>query len=440
MDKELCQPILKALGTFDYVAATKLIAKLTKLYQPMGTIFSKLNTCESSFTQLLFLRSRWFVMRKDTSVELVYGNLVADLRREVAYIEQSALDDSDKYQLSAIMIALEKLCQVRKEMINIYQAILAQSIKGEFNDILSKIVELQKTAKGLGNHLDILGIGVEKEINILTSFLRARKAIVDYAFQDACIALYTSKQDLMEWKKLCQEQDYPEKSSKSEDAKETSSWRFTLFGAQDNKVHKYGDTWPNTMRWYSKVLGNITAKMTLYFNSILLEKESIVTDDDPEKALWKGLPIDYNEHISTFKKRFGPHSIGLVYEVTNGIPFHPHGYVCPDSTYEAPQGIHSFPFIYCYPKEAPNKHLPSIISIIQGSKHKLNDPKAGPVYFFDNTVGSTYYLMRVDEHVVLVIIYLDRHVHREITTIEFMNQMVTLLRGSTVIEELITLD
>jgi hypothetical protein len=62
----------------------------------------------------------------------------------------------------------------------------------------------------LGNHLDILGVGVEKEINILTSLLRARKAIVDYAFQDACIALYTSKQDLMEWKRLCQEQDYPE--------------------------------------------------------------------------------------------------------------------------------------------------------------------------------------------------------------------------------------
>lgn len=104
-----------------------------------------------------------------------------------------------------------------------------------------------------------------------------------------------------------------QKSSKSEDAKESSSWRFTLFGAQDvsngkciyfhfllnwiiqNKVHKYGDAWPNTIRWYSKVLGNITAKMTLYFNSILLEKERIVTDDDPEKALWKGLPIDYYE-------------------------------------------------------------------------------------------------------------------------------------------------
>jgi hypothetical protein len=48
----------------------------------------------------------------------VYGNLVTELPREVAYIEQTALDDSDKYQLSAVMIALEKLCIIRKEMIN----------------------------------------------------------------------------------------------------------------------------------------------------------------------------------------------------------------------------------------------------------------------------------------------------------------------------------
>lgn len=31
MEEELCQHILKALGTFDYVAATKLIGKITKV-------------------------------------------------------------------------------------------------------------------------------------------------------------------------------------------------------------------------------------------------------------------------------------------------------------------------------------------------------------------------------------------------------------------------
>ena len=54
--------------------------------------------------------------------------------------------------------------------------------------------------------------------------------------------------------------------------------------------------------------------------------------------------------ICTFKKKFGAHSVSLVYEVTADTPFYPQGYVCPGTTYEAPQGIHSFPFIYCHPK------------------------------------------------------------------------------------------
>lgn len=148
--------------------------------------------------------------------------------------------------------------------------------------------------------------------------------------------------------------------------------------------------------------------------------------------------------ISTFKKKFGAHSISLVYEVTKDTPFYPEGYTSTsDDSYEPPQGVHSFPFIYCHPRsDPPNKHLPNIISIIQGSKHKLNDFKAGvgPVYFFDSTMSSTYYLMRIDTHAVLVIIYLDKHVHREPTTVEFMTNIVTSLRGSTVIEELIRVD
>jgi hypothetical protein len=126
--------------------------------------------------------------------------------------------------------------------------------------------------------------------------------------------------------------------------------------------------------------------------------------------------------------------------VTKDTPFYPRGYTS-NTPYEPPQGIHSFPFVYCYPRsDPPNKHLPSIISIIQGSKHKLNDYKAGPVHFFDNTISSTYYMMRIDNHAVLVIIYLDKHVHREPATVEFMTNIVTALRGSTVIEELIRVD
>lgn len=48
--------------------------------------------------------------------------------------------------------------------------------------------------------------------------------------------------------------------------------------------------------------------------------------------------------------------------------------------------------------------------------------------------------MRIDRHAVMVIIYLDKHAHREPTTMEFLTNIVTSLRGSTVIEELIRID
>lgn len=44
--------------------------------------------------------------------------------------------------------------------------------------------------------------------------------------------------------------------------------------------------------------------------------------------------------------------------------------------------------------------------------------------------------MRIDRHAVFVIVYLDKHVNREPTTVEFITNIVTSLRGTTVIEDL----
>jgi hypothetical protein len=62
------------------------------------------------------------------------------------------------------------------------------------------------------------------------------------------------------------------------------------------------------------------------------------------------------------------------------------------------------------------------------------------VHFLDNTVGNTYYLMRLDRHAVMVVIYSEKHAHRDPTTVEFLTHIVTSLRGSAVIEELLKVD
>jgi hypothetical protein len=64
----------------------------------------------------------------------------------------------------------------------------------------------------------------------------------------------------------------------------------------------------------------------------------------------------------------------------------------------------------------------------------------GPTHFFDSMLGSTYYLMRVDEHAIFVVVFQDKHRQKEPATINFMTNIVTLLRGSTVISELLRMD
>ncbi|KAI9494717.1 hypothetical protein BDB00DRAFT_816768 [Zychaea mexicana] len=339
--QELYTSTWNALGAFDYAAASKLATRFLRVYQPFSNLLVKLCNCENLYTQLSFLKPKWYYMRKDP-LNLLYHYLAEETTKEIAVLEShptTVVGLADTTPLLEILHALVDLCRVRQTFIHLYQALLSKS------------------------------------------------------------------------------------HSSSSSSSSTSD---------------HGDaSWPNTIRWFGKYLDNLYAKMTLYFNNILLDKEQLLTDDDPAKSLWKGIKIDYHDQICTFRKRFGAHCVGLIYEVTSAVPFHPQGYVLADTPYEAPQGIHSFPFIYCQPNQAPKEHMPNIISIIQGSRNKLSDPKSDPVYFYDSKIGSTYYLAQVDEHVVLVVIYLERQVpQREPTTLDFMASMVRSLRGTSVIADL----
>ncbi|ORZ01051.1 hypothetical protein BCR43DRAFT_529730 [Syncephalastrum racemosum] len=420
-NNDLCTAYWNALGAFDYPAASKISTRLSRLHQPFSAILVKLTNCESIYTQLSFLKPKWF-MRKDAFLGSLYSYLADDIQREIPALESNTYTQlPDTNELLTALHALRELCRVRQTLISIYQGVAAQTTMAH-ETILDELDSLRNDTSFDYERMKLLG--------------QARQAITDYAFQDACMSLFQCKQELGKWKSLCQSQDYIDKSIvPAQHAGPTSSWRAVLFGST-----KQGDSWPHHVRWHTKYFENLTAKMTLYFTNILLPRERMLTEDDPEKSLWKGIKIDYHEQICTFRKRFGPHSIGLVYEVTPKVPFYPQGYVCSGTSYEAPQGIHSFPFIYCQPEKAPKEHLPNIISIIQGRRSKLNDPKAGPIHFFDASISSTYYLSRIDEHAVLVVIYLDRHNNIEPATATFMNNLSTSLRGTGVINDMVRME
>ena len=93
-----------------------------------------------------------------------------------------------------------------------YRSIANNLLHTTATKLYGELANVRSTCDGvqLGERLDLFGLGIEKEVIILETLIKARDAITAYAFQDACIYLFSCKQELTEWKKLCEEQDFPE--------------------------------------------------------------------------------------------------------------------------------------------------------------------------------------------------------------------------------------
>ncbi|CAH1767277.1 11924_t:CDS:10, partial [Entrophospora sp. SA101] len=344
MPKKLSKEFFQALGCFDYNAANKLSTKISKLNVILGNLFTTLIKCEQSYTSLEYVKT------KSTKKEEV----------------RSLIELSEN---------LQDFIKIRQSQILIYQAIPInfpninpESLVKEIEEVLTKINEIK-----LNEKLGPLGIGVEKEVFLLKHLFLARKAIAYYNFKDSTINLFKAKINLTSWKDICSQQIYSEKSSsKSEES--TSSFFQSFFSSSSDKQTKNikrGNDSPNHIKWLEKFLTSLTAKMTLYFMDILLEREKSPTNI---KSLWRRIDIDYYGLIRNFQKKSGALSILLIYEVSDDIPFYPQGYVCGGLKYEKPIGLSSFPCIYSYPKETPSNHWANIISIMHDkdpSKHTL---------------------------------------------------------------------
>lgn len=138
--------------------------------------------------------------------------------------------------------------------------------------------------------------------------------------------------------------------------------------------------------------------------------------------------------VRTFRRKAGAHSISLVYEISRDVRFSTSGFVSANAPYEAPTGLNSFPCIYSYPPEPPRDHWPNIISIMQGSFSILRQFRSQ--YFYDRKIGCTYYVARADQHVSIVIIYLDKHPQPDTGAMDFLQLLASKLRHTDVLTAL----
>ncbi|CAG8738703.1 19369_t:CDS:2, partial [Gigaspora rosea] len=319
-----------------------------------------------------------------------------------------------------------------RAMPNSFSDINSEHILSEIESIITKTVE-KNSCEDLGP----LGIGAEKELMILKHLFMARKAIISYNFKDSSIFLYTAKTLLSSWREVCSNQTYPEKSNKNEESVGPFVALQNFFTGQERQAKnvKRANASPNNMQWLDKFLSNLTAKMTLYFMNILLEREKKSGGDS--KSLWRKFSDDYNYHglIRNFRGRSGAHSIVLIYEINENIPFCQDGYSCVTSQYEKPTGTDSFPCIYSFPEEQPKEHWQSIISLFQEKNEKNQTPftRSFPIHSFDKNTGCAYYFIRIDDHVIFVVLFTEKHSTPDNSTSEFIMSLANKLSGIDVL-------
>ncbi|OAQ36409.1 hypothetical protein K457DRAFT_150657 [Linnemannia elongata AG-77] len=344
--------------------------------------------------------------------------------------DQSAADHVVLYTI------LRELCSLRMALIGIYRMLSMSTVDIDVKGILpetERVLQLYETGT-VEIQNSVLGLGIECEIQLLRHSLLIDRAIAEYDLQKSVTHLHLARVALSEWRRLSLEQEYSEKSYHRP---EETTWRqYNIFASVEEKsksaVKAKFNLQPNHLLWLHRWIASEKSKMTIYFMDNLLEKEQAMGGD--ERSLWAGIDPDMHGMVRTFRRKAGAHSISLVYEISRDVRFSTSGFVSANAPYEAPTGLNSFPCIYSYPPEPPRDHWPNIISIMQGSFSILRQFRSQ--YFYDRKIGCTYYVARADQHVSIVIIYLDKHPQPDTGAMDFLQLLASKLRHTDVLTAL----
>ncbi|KAG9072564.1 hypothetical protein KI688_000335 [Linnemannia hyalina] len=473
-----CAEFIKALGSFDYVCANKHLMRI-KAYPSAVSICSKVIQCEGVYSSMQFLKPKMF--RREDHLYHLYSDLLAEIERETLSYRDISIEiygsgetehsggggsraiitrqqqgssgnsspalnmsegsyygreDQSAADHVVLYTILRELCSLRMALIGIYRMLSMSTVDIDVKGILpetERVLQLYGTGT-VEIQNSVLGLGIECEIQLLRHSLLIDRAIAEYDLQKSAIHLHLACVALSEWRRLSLEQEYSEKSYHRP---EETTWRqYNIFASVDEKsksaVKAKFNLQPNHLLWLHRWITSEKSKMTIYFMDSLLEKEQAMGGD--ERSLWAGMDPDMHGMIRTFRKKAGAHSISLVYEISRDVRFSTSGFVSANAPYEAPTGLNSFPCIYSYPPEPPKDHWPNIISIMQGSSSILRQFRSQ--YFYDRKIGCTYYVARADQHVSIVIIYLDKHPQPDTGAMDFLQLLASKLRHTDVLTAL----
>ncbi|CAG8608192.1 11131_t:CDS:2 [Paraglomus occultum] len=430
--EEIFKSYFQATGCFDYQAANKVAGKMKEINPGASTVLLALSRCEQSYTSLDSLKSK--LWRSKDFLDMLYADAVKDIHAKVVAQIAGAPAQSDANYMTDVCRALSCFAKCRQHMNEVYRLTQSHPYLDDVTPILEKIKTIKEEVEKepFLNKLGILMSGLEHEILIMESLLAAHKGLTSYNLKNTIVKLYTAKIKLSAWREIYSNQEYAEKSENRTEDYPRGLFTWYLF-ERNSKPARRNSGSPNLVQWMSRFHADLTAKMTLYFMQILIDR-----DKGGLNSIWNRVEFDYHGEITNFRKTSNALCVALVYEITDDVPFYPYGYICDG---EQPAIIESdidrFRCIYSYPKDQishskDDKLWSSMVSkLLQADRKPTVSPqRPTPIHETDKELKTTFYYLRIDSRVRLVVVHSSVHTSPDAQTIEFMTLIGTRLSNT----------
>ncbi|CAL1537513.1 unnamed protein product [Lymnaea stagnalis] len=382
---------------------------------------SQLATAEKNYSNLVFLGQKRFthIVRSKDSAKSIYSMLFQEFQRMENFLtpllrESSTHLETDQL-LAHISGQLSYFVRARIKMIEFYEQLASLGAMRQwmnFDDlimILEEIVAENVTAfhHPLGTSLKTV---FSLECESLSHLLKALLLMTTWSYMQCVLQLHQAHSKLNTWGTMI-----PIKEVKSS------------FGRSSSKSNPF----PPIYTWMYKLKGILLSKFALYFYDVLA-KQTIPSE---MKANLSKVPEDFVGRIQAFQKKSDATNIYLVLDaeglsgrVGEGGYHHPNKYA------EPTQGMETYPPIYSYPMERTinSTRWHTIIMIMNSSTECTDKIQFMFEKATDKKPQTSYFIIRVDIRIALVVIFESKKNERDSTVNTFMTDLASQLRCQTV--------
>eukprot|EP00794_Sanderia_malayensis_P011882 gene11882-13115_t len=365
---------------FLFDASKELVDKEKEGERPGGSIWSfflmllsDLINAERHYFALNYIEKR--VLRRDV-IRPLYDKLQTDLRKlgtteTASKVDAAVIEEGGLPLLSDLSMQMSTFVNARKEMIDLYP-FPEKSPKVRASVILHAISNL--------------------EVEVVKNLFKAEQEMQKWRFFPSLMLLYECQANLNSWIQL-----QPPHSTRELAAQTTATKSPVVLIATATRRHRH---LPFLYQWLYQLHLAVVSKFSLYFHTTL----SAQTNPAEMKLMSTKTSIDYFTKLSTFIKKSDALNVSLILDTTSMERVSGHGYTLPNIQREKPSGIEMYPAIVSLPESKPTIHWPAVISILTGKTGELSCP-GRVVYFFDDRQKRTYYLIKVDVNITMVIVF-----------------------------------